>query len=971
MRSIEISELKNEICILKAEIERLHNLMDAAGVSYALSPNEIIDKKQYIAPTEITLEHMRFFYSLFKGRRDVYALRYVSKNGNTGYYPKCLNIWKYNLCPKRENKSYKCKDCPNKKYAALGKEAIENHLLGRKDDCSDVLGLYVLDKDGNCNFLVFDFDNHDDDKFSEGTNWIEEVTAMREICSINNIPAYIERSRSGKGVHIWVFFNESIPAAMARGFGSVLLTKGAESVNLKSFSYYDRMLPNQDNLPEGGFGNLIALPLQGRALLNGNSAFIDENWNAYSDQWRYLKNIKFISKSFIEEFIKNNSSQGMLGPLSVTNDDEQDSNKPWKKSRISFNPEDVDGLLEVIIANLIFVRTDNLKPRFQNSLRRLGAFSNPDYYKKQAMGYSVAGTSRIIYCGTEAPGYIGLPRGKGEQFYELLKKNNIKYTVSDCRQNGKDIKVTFKGKLREEQQEAADKMLKFDYGILHATTAFGKTAVGAYLVATKKVNTLVLVHNREIMKNWQEDFDKFLDIDEEMPSYTTASGRIRKRKSLIGTLFAGHNSITGIIDIVMVSSLNTKDEVDELVKNYGLVIMDECHHAGAVSVENVVKEVNAKCVYGLTATIKRDDGLEQKILMQFGPVRYRYTAKEKALQQGIAHYVYPRFTRLVNLGEKWKINKAYEEVRNSEARNTQIVNDVLQCIENNRTPLILTKYKDHANVLVKMLGNKIKHVILLQGGRSTKDRELVRTQLKTIPMKESLAVVAIGKYIGEGFNLPRLDTMMLAVPIAFEGNVEQYAGRLHRDFETKKDVVIYDYIDNHVPILEQMYHKRVRTYKKIGYTITSEETVRFDDASIIYDKNSYAMQFFKDLSEARKEIIISSPSLNESKVKSLLNSVKTSQFKGVSVSLRTLSIDSCLEGRRELVKTLHDLLKGNGINVKLFDRMHEHFAIIDSSVLWYGSMSLLANGTMDDNLIRIINEDACNEVMFQTASSET
>lgn len=674
MDNTDIINLQNEIQRLQMEIERLHRIMDKAGVSYQLTPKEILDANQHINPVKITLENMRLFYALFKGRRDVYAVRYVGKNGRAGYSPKCGNFWKDKICPKRIKK-FKCADCTKQNYLPLGKVAIENHLLGRRADCSDVLGIYVMDENEMCSLLVFDFDNHDEDGLkaeAEGANagitWIEEVNAMRAICKACSVEAYFERSRSGKGAHIWIFFAELILASLAREFGAALLTKGAEYVALKSFRYYDRMIPNQDHMPPGGFGNLVALPLQGRALLNGNSAFIDENWQAYPDQWQYLKSIKRIEKKFVENFVKENSEDGCLGILSTTKSDDE-VEKPWKKSKILFKAEDVDGTMELTFANQVYVRTDNLKPGIQNQLRRLAAFSNPEFYKNQAMRYSVNGIPRIIYCGSVEPGYIGIPRGKIEQLLKLLKESRIAYNLQDVRQAGRDIKVKFIGKLRETQQAAADKMLMYDNGILNAATAFGKTAVGSFLIAAKQVNTLVLVHNREIMKNWQEDFAKFLEVDEELPEYKTASGRIRKRKSMVGTLYSGHNTLTGIIDIAMVTSLTTKDEVSEIVKNYGMVIMDECHHAGALNAEKVLKEVNAKYVYGLTATLKRDDGLEQKVLMQFGPVRYRYTAKEKAEQQGIDHYVYPRFTRLVNLGEKWKINKAYEEVRNSETRN--------------------------------------------------------------------------------------------------------------------------------------------------------------------------------------------------------------------------------------------------------------------------------------------------------------
>jgi hypothetical protein len=594
-----------------------------------------------------------------------------------------------------------------------------NHLKGEREDCSDVIGLYPMFPDETCNFLVFDFDNHDektngDDFANTDDEWMEEVNAMRAICKNNDIQVLVERSRSGKGAHIWLFFEESIPASLARKFGTALLTKGAESVNQKNFKSYDRMLPAQDHMPEGGLGNLIALPLQGQALKNGSCTFIDEKWNAYPNQWNVLKETSKISKAYIEEKVNEWTTDGLLGVLAEDMSEnveksENEESKPWEKKKQRFETSDVDGVLKITLANQIYIDIDNVKPRLQNQIRRLAAFSNPEFYKNQAMGFSTQGTARIISCSQDIDQYVCIPRGCEEKLFERLTDSRIPFKKEDCRQVGRNISVSFVGELYPEQKKAADKMLNYDTGILGAATAFGKTAVGAYLVSARKVNTLILVHNTEIMKNWVEDFEKFLHIEEDLPEYKTATGRIKKRKSVIGRMYAGHNSVTGIIDVVMISSLGKKGEINQLVKDYGLVIMDECYHGASQTAEEVLNEVNAKYVYGLTATPKRDDGQEQKVFMQFGPIRYRYTAKDKAKEQGIEHFVYPRFTRLVHAeGETLKINEAYQMVRESDNRNNLIISVVEDCLENGRTPLVLTKFKDHAAYLYDKLSGNIR-----------------------------------------------------------------------------------------------------------------------------------------------------------------------------------------------------------------------------------------------------------------------
>lgn len=989
----QIYALEKQVQSLQSRVRYLEKILDKANISYDRNYTENVtsESKQFnetqgerIIPVTVTKNHVKYFYSMFKGRMDVYSKRAGkpnAKSGKTGYYTQCWNFWKDGLCPKKKGIKVKCADCANQKYKQLTGDDLMNHLIGSREDCSDVIGLYPMFPDETCNFLVFDFDNHNEDNtLDDGANtdneWIDEVNAMRDICVKNGVDVLVERSRSGKGAHVWVFFEEAISATLARKFGDALLTKGAETVNQKTFKSYDRMLPAQDRMPAGGLGNLIALPLQGRALQNGNSAFIDEDWSAYPNQWKQLQNVRKLPKVFVEECIKVWGVDGTLGNLAEDMSEsakgvsenkvskKKNKPKPWEKRKTKFEPSDVNGELDITFSNQIYVDVDNVKVRMQNQIRRLAAFSNPEFYKNQAMGFSMRGTPRIISCSSDEANYICIPRGCKERFLDLLDESEIKYNIHDYCQCGKQIDVKFKGELYPEQKQAAEKMLAENNGVLHAATAFGKTVVGAYLVAERKVNTLVLVHNMEIMKNWVEDFGKFLYINEEAPEYVTPKGRVKRRKSVIGRLNSSHNSITGIIDVVMISSLGKKGNINELVKNYGMVIMDECHHAASQTAWEVLNEISAKYVYGLTATPKRDDGQEQKIFMQFGPIRYRYTAKDRAKKQGIDHYVYPRFTRLVHVdGGSLKVNDANKLVIENTMRNQQIIEDVIMCLEQGRTPLVLTKFREHASYLYTQLKDKANHIFLLQGGRSSKARDDIRNRMKAVPENETIILVAIGQYIGEGFNYPRLDTMMLTTPISWQGNVEQYSGRLHRDYESKKDVIIYDYVDSHIRVLERMYHKRLRTYKKIGYEICLNLNGVKQEANAIFDKESYKLVYDKDLLEATKHIIISSPGLNASKVKKMIQHLKTAQESGVKVVVLTLQPESYPENRIEITKQLVEDMKNVGIKVELLSSMHEHYAIIDNEIVWYGSMNLLSREKEEDNLMRVISTEIAQELM--------
>lgn len=979
---------------LEEEIEYLHSLLNDAGISYELEVKESDDfspdrnpafeedQGARILPVKLTKQHVQYFYHLFKGRNDVYSKRSgkaSKKTGKHGYYTQCWNFWKDGICLKKDNPQFHCGECQNRQYKELTGQVLYEHLLGIKEDASDVVGLYPMFPDETINFLVFDFDCHDDlNGGDDGANidleWVAEVNAFRKICENNEVPILVERSRSGKGAHIWIFFEKPILASIARRFGTALLTKGAESVNIRSFKYYDRMLPAQDHIPlntktgKPGLGNLVALPLQGQALKLGNSAFIDENWNAYPNQWECLKEVKKLSSETVEERIKEWSAEGILGVLSTdfeADTEKANDTKPWKKGNQALHKEDVSTIVEIVIADKVYISTESMKPRMQNALRRIAAFSNPDFYKKVAMGLSTKGIPRIVFCGYDDAGYICIPRALLDSVINRFNDVDISFTLTDNRCTGMPLDVSFNGTLYEEQMRGAKAILEHDNGILAATTSFGKTVVGAYMIAQRKTNTLILVHNTEIQKNWIEDLNKFLNINAELPEYQTKTGRVKKRKSIIGKLYTGHNSMTGIIDVAIFSSLGRGAEIDPIIEQYGMVIMDECHHGAAQTVEDVIGSAKAKYVYGLTATPKREDGLEKKVFMQFGPIRFRYTAKERAEKQGIDHFIYPRFTRLVSTSDI-KVTEANRAVIECESRNEQIIADVENCIQNGRTPLVLTKYKEHAEILYQRLQGKVDHIYLLQGGGSRKAKDEMRLQMRAVPDAESIVLVAIDKYIGEGFNFPRLDTMMLTMPAASEGNIEQFAGRLHRDYDTKTEVIIYDYVDSHIRVLEKMYHKRLRTYKKIGYEICNNVIVEKQIANTIFDIDSYEKVYAKDLLEANKEIIISSPGLNYAKVDAFVKLIKHRQEDGVKLTVITLNPEGYPEEKIKDTKRLVEILKKCGIRIKLQEHMHEHFAIIDDEIVWYGSMNLLSRAKVDDNLMRVKSKDAARELLEMT-----
>ena len=982
-----ITQLQRKMNDLQLENQLLKNLLDQAGVPYKqqLAALQSVEEKEdyqpdqgkrIIHPNVITSQMANIFFSRFWGRQDVYAKRNENKsNGKASYFPQCENFWK-NMCHRKLKTEVPCRKCEYRKYKQLEMKDLLAHLNGESYNASDVIGIYQLYKDENCRFLVFDFDNHE--KNAEGNDfantndeWIEEVETMRKVCTLNGIEPLVERSRSGRGAHIWIFFEEPISAALARRFGAALLAKGAEQVNLKSFKYYDRMLPAQDKIHEDGIGNLIALPLQGKALREGNSAFIDGNWNAYPNQWEALVNKPRLSQEFLE--LKMKEWADSIGEFDEK-DDTNNREKPWERNR-KFLSTEVEGKLSITLANGIYVDSTNLKVSIQNKIRRMAAINNPKYFKNQAIGISNYDTPRWLYNGQDhLSGYIEIPRGLYDELINSAKQANIEYVVEDERQQGKTINVEFAGELREEQKTALEEMAKYDNGILHAATAFGKTVVCSAIIAEKKVNTLILLESSALIDQWKESLEKFLIIDEELPQYKTKTGRIKTRTSLIGRLQGAHDSMAGIVDVAMVGSICKKGEFHQLLNDYGMVIVDECHHAASDTFKKVLKEVKAKYVYGVTATPKRSDGLEKINYMFLGPIRYSYTSKEKAENQGIKHLVYPRFTRVVAprgvISKKIHPNEAYEILHKSKTRDEQIINDIKECIKEGRTPVVLSKYKDHSEKLYSQLKEVADNVFLMTGNNSKKEHKHILEELSKVDDKESLILVATGSLIGEGFDFPRLDTLFVAMPVSFRSVVEQYAGRLNRDYEGKEDVIVYDYVDSHISMFDNMYAKRLKAYKQIGYTVCTGIKGEKQVANAIYDSENYVEIYYRDLKEASENIIISSPVISGSKVYELMEMLKEKQQQGLQITIVTWEPDNYGFGDSAFWMQLHDELQSNGFYIKTVEETCEHFAIIDQEIVWYGSINLLGNAKNEDSMMRVKSNVVATELMELTFGGE-
>lgn len=795
----KITELENKIQSL--DIERA-TLTKQLNTLKKLNNQNISTSVTHCSPP---IEKIQLFKSLFRGREDVYPKRWENlKTGKSGYSPVCGNEWKAGLCDKPR---IKCSICSNRSFLPVTDQVIQNHLSGVDSNNSSpanfVIGVYPMLMDERCWFLAIDFDKE---------NWQEDIKAFSLVCKENKVPHAIEISRSGKGAHIWIFFAQLVFAVEARKLGSLLLTQAMNHNPDMGFESYDRFFPNQDTMPKGGLGNLIALPLQKKAREEGNSLFVNEQLLAYEDQWAYLSTIKKLSLFELAHLI--NQAEKLNNILAVKMPVDEDNGKPWemspsRKDNILVDMGDLPKKINIVHGNQIFIEKKDLSAPLHNKIIRLAAFQNPEFYKAQAMRLPTFGKPRIISCAESYSEHIALPRGCMDELLVLLKKLKIKVNLKDERFVGTPIEsIRFLGQLTPEQKIVVEQICKHDIGTLSATTAFGKTVIALYILAQRQVNTLIVVHRRQLMDQWLERIAMFLQID----------------KKQIGRIGGGKRKPTGIIDVAIIQSLSKQQQVDDLVADYGQVIFDECHHLSAVSFESVAKACKAKYVLGLSATLTRKDGHHPIVYMQCGPVRYKVDAKKQALARPFDHRVVQRQTgfQLHNSeseNEMPTINNVYAELIEDEERNRMIVDDLKKLLNDKRSPLVLTERKAHVNLLAEIINGFAKNVVVLQGGTGQKQRKQVMEKLKNIPDNEERILIATGRYLGEGFDDSRLDTLLLVMPVSWKGTLAQYAGRLHRLHHAKTEVLIYDYVDE-VPMLIRMSEKRLSGYKSLGYNIS-------------------------------------------------------------------------------------------------------------------------------------------------------
>ncbi len=791
----EVAELEQRLRLLDAERRALTERLEALKRDSSQDV-EPLGRPAAVEVPATAEDRVALFLCLFGCRLDVFPRLWEnSRKGTKGYAPACRNEWVRGVCQKPQ---VKCSECPGRAFLPLDNEVAETHLRG---NCT--IGTYAIRADDTCIFLACDFD---------GQGWQENVLAYQRTGAELGVDVAVERSRSGNGAHAWLFFCEPVPARLARQLGTLILARTVDRSPLMGFGSFDRFFPNQDFLPKGGFGNLIALPLQRVPREKGNSVFLTSALEPLPDQWQYLSQVRRLSSADVESVIH---QAGATGAVVVRDGGPEDtvSGAPIEDCLVipredESEPRMAGVPVAIRLSSQIAIPLGGIPSRLVGRLKRLAAFPNPEFYKLNRMRLPTYPHPRIVFSGELQADRLVLPRGVLDGAVRILSSAGARVRVTDERQHLKRMLVEFQGTLRPEQTEAVHALEKHEFAVFVAPPGAGKTVVACALVAARKTPTLVLVHRQPLVEQWRSRLSQFLNVAEEE----------------VGLLSGTKKRATGRVDIAMLQTLSRASALSDVLPHYGQVIVDECHHIPALSFEQVLKQLPVRFVLGLTATPYRKDGLQKIIQFQCGPIRHEV----RTLEIGdVPKRVVVRetgFSIPEEAGPMAAFHVVWHYLVRDAARTEMIAGDVVRALLESRVPLVISDRKEHLQSLCEAIQGQSSgadiRMFRLDGEVPLPERKRMMSELRTaIEEKQKACLVSTASLIGEGFDLPALDTLFMALPISFKGRLVQYAGRLQRPSAGKKDVLVYDYVDTSCAMTLKMYRNRLRAYRYMGYVV--------------------------------------------------------------------------------------------------------------------------------------------------------
>ena len=766
----ELEEMQRELARLREENAELRRRLGMSVAEPTLSYGGKSEESPLgrgpvplLTADSSTREKILLFRNLFRGREDVFAVFWTNeRSGKKGYSPAVKDPWNSGKSKAKE-------------YLPLTDQVIHDHLAGEK-----VIGCYPLQKDNSCWFLACDFDKD---------GWILDSLAFLNIARQFGVPAYLERSRSGKGGHVWIFFSSSVPAISARQLGMRLLKATMDVRADIDLASYDRFFPNQDFVPAGGFGNLIALPLQKKSRARGNTEFInpeDRELRSYLDQWTFLSGIKRLSSTQLAALLEQIPAIA-VGPGAAA------AVSPLVRQKYPAPKQ-----IRCVLGPTVSLEKSGIPPWMLSQFKHLSSIHNPKFYERQKLRLSTFQIPRLIRCYEEDIYHIHMPRGILEDIREIAKNAGSELSIVDQRSARGDLSLQFRGSLTASQERTVQDLLTHEMGVLVAPPGAGKTVMGCFAVGRRNVPTLILAHRKPILEQWRSQLMELLGLSSQQ----------------IGQIGGGRRRQTGIVDLAMIQSLKSIADLETFFTNYGFIVVDECHHLPAFTFESCFRRASVRYVLGLTATPYRSDGLQSIITMQCGPIRYKMEDTPADLFRRLNIRQTPfSFSN----DEHFSIQDIFRSLVKDEGRNALIEEDVIQALKQGRQCLILTQWKEHCRLLADSLIQKGKIPFVLSGAIGKKERSLILATIADTSPEKELLVVATGQYLGEGYDCPRIDTLFLVFPVSFKGKIVQYVGRTLRTHQGKKSVLVYDYFDAKVPILNRMHIRRLKTYRTLGF----------------------------------------------------------------------------------------------------------------------------------------------------------